>query len=69
MGLGLLQVDPSEESSSDSITTALPFQGSGVGDDWTVARGTPGLERLGEGAVVVAARERRREVSTSREIP
>ena len=58
VGLGLLQIGPSEESSSDLITTALPLQGSGVGDDWTAARGTatPGVERVGEGTLVAKAR-------------
>jgi len=58
MGLGFLQVGPSEESSSDSITIALPLQGSGVGDDWTVARGAPGMGSVAEGAAVATARAR-----------
>jgi len=67
IGLGLLQVGPSEESSSDSITTALPLQWSGVGDDWMATRGTKAseLEKVGEGAAVATARARWREVSTS----
>jgi len=69
VGLGL--IGPSEESSYNSITIALPLQGSGVGDNWTAAGGTAtlGLEKMGKGAAVAKARACWREVPTSLEIP
>jgi len=70
VGLSLLEIGPSAESSSDSISTTFS-QENGVGDAWAAVKGTAtaGVEEVGEVATVAKARAWGLEVPAPPEIP